>query len=79
MDRWLDPVLRFDLGQDVLRDYGGFVTGVSGWIESRRNGRGTRNGLACEALRNASAVWVGVGVYSVCEVFFLAGMHFSGV
>ncbi|KAH6903246.1 hypothetical protein BKA70DRAFT_1433758 [Coprinopsis sp. MPI-PUGE-AT-0042] len=72
--RQLDPVLRFDLGNDVLRDYRGFVAGVSEWIKSRRNGRGARNGLACEVMRNASLVWVGVGVYSVCEVFFLAGL-----
>ena len=32
-----------------------------------------RTGLACEAVRGANRVWSGVGVYTVSELFFMAG------
>lgn len=32
-----------------------------------------RNGLACEVIRAASDVFLGIGVYTVIEIFFLAG------
>ncbi|KAH6888948.1 hypothetical protein BKA70DRAFT_1121340 [Coprinopsis sp. MPI-PUGE-AT-0042] len=65
---------RLNLGPDVLDDYEHFLQCVANWIELRRTGQAKRNGLACRAVRNASEVWVGVGVYTVAEIFFIAGL-----
>jgi hypothetical protein len=35
--------------------------------------KGGRNRLAIFVIREARGVWVGVGVYTICELFFLAG------
>jgi hypothetical protein len=32
-----------------------------------------RNGLASEVIRDANQIFLGVGVYTVVEIFFLAG------
>jgi hypothetical protein len=64
---------------DVYKDYGGFLALVARWISERAASRSHRTTLACEAIRGAktkdgTTVWAGVGVYTVCEIFFLAGM-----
>ncbi|KAH6891894.1 hypothetical protein BKA70DRAFT_1440847 [Coprinopsis sp. MPI-PUGE-AT-0042] len=72
----VDPRARLDLGPDIIADYPGFLKGVADWVKERRNltGRNARQGLACDAVRHASLVWVGVGAYTVCEIFFIAGL-----
>jgi hypothetical protein len=59
----------------IYDDYRSFLNGVADWIEDRRTSLGKdRQGLACEVVRGAQDVWCGVGVYTVCELFFDAGM-----
>ncbi|KAF8179456.1 hypothetical protein BJ912DRAFT_929655 [Pholiota molesta] len=59
----------------VYDDYRSFLNGVADWIEDRRTSLGKdRQGLACEVVRGAQDVWCGVGVYTVCELFFDAGI-----
>ncbi|KAH6901006.1 hypothetical protein BKA70DRAFT_1230480 [Coprinopsis sp. MPI-PUGE-AT-0042] len=75
VDQSLPPQERFNLGPDVLGDYRHFLRCVAEWIEYRRVGKGVaRNGPACKAMRSASHIWVGVGVYTVAEIFFIAGL-----
>jgi hypothetical protein len=72
----VDPRQRLSMGADIITDYPGFLQGVADWI---RKGQGSpRTGLACNAIRLASSVWIGVGVYTICEIFFLAGMWILG-
>lgn len=59
---------------DVYSDYAGFLQCVADWIKRQASSRAARTKLACEAVRDANAVWGGVGVYTVCELFFLSGM-----
>ncbi|KAF8886455.1 hypothetical protein CPB84DRAFT_1850134 [Gymnopilus junonius] len=56
----------------IYDDYSYFLTKVANWIETRS--RGIRSGLACEVMRSTQDVWCGIGVYTVCELFFDAGM-----
>ncbi|KAH9948432.1 hypothetical protein B0H21DRAFT_821093 [Amylocystis lapponica] len=60
---------------DAYTQYDMFVACVSQWILDRATSSQTqRFGLACDAVRNAEDVWGGVGVYTVCELFFIAGV-----
>jgi hypothetical protein len=55
-----------------------FLTGVAQWVAQRAASPSSkRTGLACEVIRATQDVWCGIGVYTVCEVFFDAGMLFS--
>jgi hypothetical protein len=58
----------------IFDDYPQFLEGVADWIEQQAHGRHV--GLACEAVRAGQDAWFGVGVYTVCELFFDAGMCF---
>ncbi|KAK7063462.1 hypothetical protein R3P38DRAFT_3339037 [Favolaschia claudopus] len=49
-----------------------FLPAFAEWMRDRQ--AGDRNGLAIEAVRAASEVFLGVGVYTVLELFFLAGL-----
>ena len=55
-------------------NYSSFLNLVANWISQRAESNSARLGLVCEVMRNANEVWFGVGVYTVCEVLFLAGM-----
>ncbi|KAJ3506414.1 hypothetical protein NLJ89_g6883 [Agrocybe chaxingu] len=59
---------------DVYTSYSGFLKTVADWIEAQAASGSKRTRLACEAVRNANDVWGGVGVYTVCEIFFDAGI-----
>lgn len=52
------------------------VVGIVDWMRERRSGKGARGSLACDIMRKASTVWVGLGVYTACEVFNIAGTGF---
>ncbi|KAJ7183593.1 hypothetical protein C8R46DRAFT_843602, partial [Mycena filopes] len=49
-----------------------FLPTLVQWMGNRRNM--DRNGLACEVIRSANDVFLGIGVYTVVEIFFLAGL-----
>ncbi|KAJ7029911.1 hypothetical protein C8F04DRAFT_1398194 [Mycena alexandri] len=49
-----------------------FISTLATWI--RRRQAAERNGLACDAIRDANNVFLGIGVYTVVELFFLAGL-----
>ncbi|KAJ6610245.1 hypothetical protein B0H10DRAFT_2060951 [Mycena sp. CBHHK59/15] len=51
-----------------------FLSTLAEWLQSRCGGESDRNGLACDVIRDASNVFLGVGVYTVIEIFFLAGL-----
>ncbi|KAK6984366.1 hypothetical protein R3P38DRAFT_3292361 [Favolaschia claudopus] len=51
-----------------------FFAGLATWIRTRRSSSSDRHGLAIEAIREAGDVFPGVGVYTVIELFFLAGL-----
>ncbi|KAH6869615.1 hypothetical protein BKA70DRAFT_1451838 [Coprinopsis sp. MPI-PUGE-AT-0042] len=72
----IDPRQRLRLGPDIIEDYPGFLKGVADWVKDSRgpSGKNACTGLACNAIRHASLVWVGVGAYTVCEIFFIAGL-----
>ena len=58
---------------DILKDRPLFLTNLVQWIKARNNGRCDRSVLATQIVREANQVWAGVGVYTVNELFFMAG------
>jgi hypothetical protein len=61
---------------DVYKDYEKFLELIVSWI-SERAASSSRGGLVCEIMRAANDVWFGVGVYTVCEILFMAGSHYT--
>lgn len=69
---------------DVYDNFAGFLEVVASWMRSRQNAR-TFKISAMTAVRQAlipgtnnQKVFPGIGVYTACEVWHLAGMfHFS--
>lgn len=59
---------------DVYKDYNRFLELIASWI-GERAASSSRGGLVCEVMRAANDVWFGVGVYTVCEILFMAGSH----
>ncbi|KAJ7260144.1 Cupredoxin [Mycena rebaudengoi] len=59
---------------DIYSPSWDFPGAVAEWIQVRVDGNSARNGLACTIIRGASHVFLGIGVYTVLELFFLAGM-----
>lgn len=61
---------------DVFFTFLDFLKEVSDWIKSRATSKSAkRTGLACEVIRiNGNKVFGGVGVYTICELFFDSGM-----
>ncbi|KAJ8473482.1 hypothetical protein ONZ45_g16274 [Pleurotus djamor] len=57
---------------DIYHDFEGTVHEIVKWAESRTHS--DRSGLAIHAIRKASHVFLGVGVYTVVEIFHLAGL-----
>ncbi|KAJ8692913.1 hypothetical protein PTI98_010179 [Pleurotus ostreatus] len=58
---------------DVYADFHGFLRGVSTFVEGIMGSR--KAGLAADGMRTApSRVFFGMGVYTLCEVFFMAGI-----
>ncbi|KAJ7227608.1 hypothetical protein B0H12DRAFT_1148918, partial [Mycena haematopus] len=49
-----------------------FLPAITEWMLSRLHL--DRNGLACEVIRAANDVFLGIGVYTVIEIFFLTGI-----
>lgn len=69
---------------DIVKDWLSFQRSVAEWLEERRwayTSRGVRhdeprerNRLACEVVRESRMVWGGVGVYTVVDLFHMAGV-----
>ncbi|KAH6904052.1 hypothetical protein BKA70DRAFT_1432640 [Coprinopsis sp. MPI-PUGE-AT-0042] len=73
--RWVRDISELqDEPADVYADYGAFLTTVAAWIQSRW--MSDRNSLAADVIRtHGRSVFGGVGVYTVCEIFFDAGLN----
>ncbi len=56
---------------------GAFVITLNKWIMYRiKHGTqiaGARNGLAVKIIKEEGQLFSGIGVYTICEIFFLAG------
>ncbi|KAJ6600085.1 hypothetical protein B0H10DRAFT_2196446 [Mycena sp. CBHHK59/15] len=50
-----------------------FLTTLTAWLRCL-GGYSDRNGLACDIIRSANNMFLGIGVYTVIEIFFLAGL-----
>ncbi|KAJ7633534.1 hypothetical protein DFH06DRAFT_1139867 [Mycena polygramma] len=59
---------------DIYSPEWAFLWTLATWLRSRSAGESDRNGLACDVIRAANHVFLGVGVYTVIEIFFLAGL-----
>ncbi|KAF8168972.1 hypothetical protein K438DRAFT_242206 [Mycena galopus ATCC 62051] len=52
-----------------------FLSLLADWIRRRAESNDAdQNGLACDVIRGESTVFLGIGVYTVNELFFLAGL-----
>jgi hypothetical protein len=62
---------------DIYQDYDRFLELVARWIREQA-ASSPRGGLVCQAMREANHVWFGIGVYTICEILFMAGqLHLS--
>lgn len=59
---------------NIYSDYRQFLELVANWIRQHMASSSSRCSLVCEVMRDANQVWFGVGVYTVCEILFMAGM-----
>ncbi|KAJ7623931.1 hypothetical protein DFH06DRAFT_1230607 [Mycena polygramma] len=59
---------------DIYSPDWGFLQALAGWLRSRCAEGCDRNGLACDVVRGTNAVFLGIDVYTVIEIFFLAGL-----
>ncbi|KAF8054957.1 hypothetical protein FPV67DRAFT_1459652 [Lyophyllum atratum] len=57
---------------DLFHEYLAFLECVASWMSSRRNC--ARDGPACDEIRAWNTTWSGIGVYTVSELFFDAGL-----
>jgi len=60
---------------NILVDYEAWVCSVVKWAKLRSHK--ARKNLAIHAVREANTEWGGVGVYTVLELFFIAGLRLS--
>jgi hypothetical protein len=58
---------------NVLNDWLDFLAGVAQWIQDLLNSQSNLDGLIIDAIRDATHVWSGVGVYTVVELIGRAG------
>ncbi|KAF8987634.1 hypothetical protein BDZ89DRAFT_1152618 [Hymenopellis radicata] len=60
---------------DVYAEFPEWLNAVVEWAAQRaRNGDASRSRFAMYVIRDARDVWGGVGVYTVAEIFFMAGL-----
>ncbi|KAF9487356.1 hypothetical protein BDN71DRAFT_1594545 [Pleurotus eryngii] len=65
---------------DIYHDYEGTVKVIVKWMKQRRSAgkigsaADRRDGLAMDVIRDANEVFLGIGVYTVSEIFHRAGM-----
>ncbi|KAK7034410.1 hypothetical protein R3P38DRAFT_2466028, partial [Favolaschia claudopus] len=69
---WQDSFLDFVVPPDIYTHTTDFLVMVAEWIQDE-NWLDVYV-LACDAIRAANKVWYGIGVYTVMELFFLAGL-----
>lgn len=66
---------------DILMHPGAFVITLTRWImhriESGTQIAKSRKGLAVSIIKEEGQLFAGIGVYTICEIFFLAGRKFS--
>ncbi|KAJ6557148.1 hypothetical protein B0H10DRAFT_2201437 [Mycena sp. CBHHK59/15] len=71
---WEDHVADFSIPPNTYTATSDFLLLVSNWIEKENFLAGQKHVLACNAIRSANKVWYGIGVYTVMELFFMAGL-----
>ncbi|KAF7321215.1 hypothetical protein HMN09_00210500 [Mycena chlorophos] len=75
---WVRRRAELSIPPCVYDNFHEFVGTIAQWVEdtgmlaSKSRKLGTQR--ACEAIRNANKVWYGIGVYTVCELMFFAGI-----
>jgi hypothetical protein len=63
---------------DIYSDFTAFLHCVASWLSERSKAK-QRNRLACDIIRETCKVWAGIGVYTVCELFFDSGMSITRI
>lgn len=66
-------VSEFEIPPDIYHHHNDFLAHLVVWIQQRLATPSRMQGLACDAVRDANTVFYGIGVYTVMELFFLAG------
>lgn len=63
---------------DILQHPAAFINVLGRWIgyliERRKKITGNRNGLAAMVIKEEGQLFAGIGVYTICEIFHLAGV-----
>ncbi|KAK7002032.1 hypothetical protein R3P38DRAFT_3609030 [Favolaschia claudopus] len=71
---WKTSFAEFRVPPNVYTATTDFLVLVADWIRSENFLAGRKYVLACEAIRRANKIWYGIGVYTVMELFFMAGL-----
>ncbi|KAJ7210616.1 hypothetical protein C8J57DRAFT_1608084 [Mycena rebaudengoi] len=70
----IDLVFQFEIPPDIYHHHNDFLAHLVVWIQQRLATPSRMQGLARDAVRDANTVFYGIGVYTVMELFFLAGL-----
>ena len=78
---WASSIHDLPLGPpDVYEDFPRFLQHIADWIEMQAESKQmVQTGLACEIIHKTNPVWGGIGVYTVCELFYDAGKSFISI
>ncbi|KAJ7776197.1 hypothetical protein B0H16DRAFT_1302386, partial [Mycena metata] len=71
---WVEDILNLYIPPNIYTSTSEFLALVAGWISSENLLSGRKNQLACNVIRDANKIWYGIGVYTVMELFFMAGL-----
>ncbi|KAJ7663721.1 hypothetical protein DFH06DRAFT_1041932 [Mycena polygramma] len=71
---WANTIADFSIPPNIYTSPTEFLSLVATWIEDQNFLAGRKYKLACDAIRDAGEVWYGIGVYTVMELFFMAGL-----
>lgn len=58
---------------DLYHDFYAFLSRVANWIRQRCIGSSKRNNIFSKVVRHANVIFFGIGVYTICELGYLAG------
>ncbi|KAJ7454584.1 hypothetical protein B0H11DRAFT_2069106 [Mycena galericulata] len=69
---WANAITEFDIPPNIYTSTTDFLSLVADWIEEIL--QEPNYGRACDHIRSCNTIFYGVGVYTIMELFFMAGL-----
>ncbi|KAJ7022801.1 hypothetical protein C8F04DRAFT_1194154 [Mycena alexandri] len=71
---WVEDILELLIPPNIYTSTSEFLFLVAGWISSENLLAGKKYQLACNVIRDANKIFYGIGIYTVMELFYMAGL-----